>query len=178
MMAIMVIMMVMQVYRQVFKKATLDQRKGLSVGHFIETDVTVIYHHHHHHHHHKKYDDYHVFTIIVKIITITILQNWYRTKLWTPTFTINNVHNHHYQDYKKHDNFPLFVKIYQSHHLQHYYQKPLCKVLGLIEGDPLNRLKWWIVENNFLFVRHSNILQIYLVQTITNILFTTQIYSV
>ena len=41
-------MTVIQVYRKVFKKATLDQRKGLSVGDFIETNVTVIYHRHRH----------------------------------------------------------------------------------------------------------------------------------
>ena len=41
-------MTVIQVYRKVFKKATLDQRKGLSVGDFIETNVTVNYHRHRH----------------------------------------------------------------------------------------------------------------------------------
>ena len=41
-------MTVIKVYRKVFKKATLDQRKGLSVGDFIETNVTVNYHRHRH----------------------------------------------------------------------------------------------------------------------------------
>ena len=55
-------MPVMQVYRQVFKKATLDQRKGLSVGQFIETNVTVI-------------------IIIVIIIIITIINSLYNSQL-------------------------------------------------------------------------------------------------
>ena len=53
-------MPVMQVYRQVFKKATLDQRKGLSVGQFIETNVTVI---------------------IIIIIIITIINSLYNSQL-------------------------------------------------------------------------------------------------
>ena len=59
----MMMMPVMQVYRQVFKKATLDQRKGLSVGQFIETNVTVI------------------IIIIIIIITITIINSLYNSQL-------------------------------------------------------------------------------------------------